>query len=173
MKLFLTIISFPLFFINAIGQKVLYDTGGEKEPFAVAEFGGATGWNLRDGGLSFGPAAAIEITPIENWLELELGVMSSFGTHLKEWDIDFLFKKPWTLSSKSEFMFGVGLVWTHVSDYSVTTNSIGSEIALDFMFWPSAKHRFGWFLEPEYEYGFGQGHEQSVGISGGLLVGIP
>ena len=88
-------------------------------------------------------------------------------------DIDLLFKKPWTLSQKVEFMFGVGLVWTHASDYKVTTNSVGGEIALDFMFWPSAKYRFGWYLEPEYEYNFNKEHEQSVGISGGLLVSIP
>ena len=52
------------------------------------------------------------------------------------------------------------------------TNSVGGEAVLDFMFWPSAKHRFGWYLEPGYEYNFGRGHEQSLGISGGLLISI-
>ena len=41
------------------------------------------------------------------------------------------------------------------------------------MFWPSRKHRFGWYLEPTYEYNFARGHEQSVGITGGLLISIP
>jgi hypothetical protein len=53
------------------------------------------------------------------------------------------------------------------------TNFISGEIAGDFMFWPSSKHRFGWFLEPAYDYSFGGGHQQSIGISGGLLIGIP
>jgi hypothetical protein len=106
-------------------------------------------------------------------LELELGFAATFGAHSREWDLDLLFKKPWSLSQKVEFMFGIGVVWTRSSDFIVSTNSVGGETVLDFMFWPSRKHRFGWYLEPEYEYSFGRGHEQSVGISGGLLVAIP
>jgi len=161
------------FTIKAIGQKALNDSVGGKEPVAVVELGGAASRGITGGGLSFGYSAAVEVTPIENWLELEIGVTPTFGTHLRAWDIDLLFKKPWTFSSKVEFMFGLGVARTHANVYSVTTNSFGGEIALDFMFWPSAKHRFGWYLEPSYEYGFGQGHEQSVGMSGGLLVAIP
>jgi hypothetical protein len=173
MKPFLILIlSFSLA-INALGQKALKDSVGEKESFAFAELGGAASWNLTGGRTSFGYSLAVEVTPIENWLELELGVTPTFGAHLKDVDADLLFKKPWTLSSKVEFMVGFGLAYDHATDYSVTTNAINGEIALDFMFWPSANHRFGWYLEPAYEYGFGQGHEQSLGISGGLLVTIP
>ena len=69
-------------------------------------------------------------------------------------------------------MFGIGPEWVHTKQYGIATNSIAGEAALDFMFWPSGKHRFGWYLEPGYEYGFGRGHERSVGISGGLLIAI-
>ena len=152
---------------NAFAQSV------DKEPAAIVELGGAAGWNLKDGGSSFGPDVAVEVTPIENWLELEAGVTPLFTRHSTEWDTDLLFKKPWTLSKKAEFMFGVGPEWVHTRKYGMTTNSVGGEVVLDFMFWPSAKHRFGWYLEPGYEYNFGRGHEQSVGISGGLLIAIP
>jgi hypothetical protein len=54
----------------------------------------------------------------------------------------------------------------------VTTNSVSGEAAMDFMFWPSAKHRFGWYVEPDYERNFGPAHEQSLGITGGLLIAI-
>jgi hypothetical protein len=70
-------------------------------------------------------------------------------------------------------MFGVGPEWIHTSEYGVRTNSLGGEAALDFMFWPSKRHKFGWYLEPAYDYSFGRGHEQSIGISGGLLIAIP
>jgi len=40
-------------------------------------------------------------------------------------------------------------------------------------FWPSKKHKFGWYLEPSYDYKFGPGHEHSLGVSGGLLISIP
>ena len=145
----------------------------EKETTAVAELGVAPGWNLKDGGSSIGPTVAVEVTPIENWLELEGGVTRLFCRHPTEWDTDLLLKKPWTLSHKVEFMFGVGPEWIHTHANGVGTDSVGGEAVLDFMFWPSGRHRFGWYLEPGYEYDFGRGHEQSVGISGGLLIAIP
>jgi hypothetical protein len=145
----------------------------EKEPAVVVELGGAAGRSLKGGGSSFGPTIAVEVTPIENWLELEGGVTPLFGRHSTEWDTDLLFKKPWTLSHKAEFMFGVGPEWIHTSRYGAVTNSVGGEVALDFMFWPSGRHRLGWYLEPSYDYDFGRGHEQSVGITGGLLIAIP
>ena len=145
----------------------------DDEPAAVVEVGGAAAWSLRDGGSSFGPDFAVEVTPIKNWLELEFGTSPLFTRHSTEWDTDLLFKKPFTLSEKVEFMFGAGPEWIHMRESGVTTNALGGEVVLDFMFWPSAKHKFGWYLEPGFDYSFGQGHERSIGISGGLLIAIP
>jgi hypothetical protein len=111
--------------------------------------------------LSSGPTFAVEFTPIENWLELEMGATPTFGHHTTEWDTDLLFKKPWTLSKKVEFMIGAGPAWIHSKTHNVGANSAGGEAVLDFMFWPTTKHKFGWYLEPGYEYDFGRGHEQS------------
>jgi hypothetical protein len=152
---------------NALAQTV------DKDPVAVVEIGGAANWNFKGGGTSFGPTVAVEVTPIENWLELEAGVTPLFARHSREWDTDLLFKKPWTLSKKVEFMVGVGPEWVHVTKNGITSNSISGEAVLDFMFWPAKKHRFGWYLEPSYEYNFARGHEQGIGISGGLLIAIP
>jgi len=145
---------------------------GDEEPVAIVELGGAAGWSLNDRASSFGPDFAVEVTPIENWLELEAGTTPLFSRHSTEWDTDLLFKKPWTLSDKLEFMAGVGPEWIHTRANGVSTNSVGGELVLDFMFWPSAKHRWGWYLEPSYDYSFGRGHERSVSISGGLLIGV-
>jgi len=144
----------------------------DKDPAAIVELGGAASWNVK-GGSSFGPTVAVEVTPIEKWLELEGGVTPLFTRHSTEWDTDLLFKKPWTLSKKVEFMIGVGPEWTHTRQSGITTNALAGEAVLDFMFWPSAKHKFGWYLEPGYDYSFGRGHEKSLGISGGLLIAIP
>ena len=145
----------------------------EKESAAVLEFGGATAWSFKDSAASFGPSAAVEVTPIENWLELEAGVTPLFRRHSTEWSTDLLFKKPWTLSRKTEFMLGVGPEWIHSINYGVRTNSVAGEAVLDFMFWRSEKHRFGWYLEPSYEYNFARGHEQYLGLTAGLLIAIP
>ncbi len=153
---------------NAFAQSV----DKQADPIAIVELGGAASWNLAGGGSSFGADIAAEITPIENWLELEAGVTPLFTRHSIEWDTDLLFKKPWTFSKKAEFMLGAGPEWVHTRRYGVTKNSIAVEAVLDFMFWPSGRHTFGWFLEPGYEYNFAPGHERSIGISGGLLIAI-
>jgi hypothetical protein len=153
--------------MNAIAQ-----SNSEKEPAAVVELGGAASRTLQSGGSSFGPTLAVEVTPIENWLELEAGVTPLFSPNSTEWDVDLIFKKPWTLSKKAELMIGLGPEWVHTNERNMTANSASAEAALDFMYWPGAKHRLGWYIEPAYEYNFGRRHEQSVGITGGLLIAI-
>ena len=146
-----------------------------KEPkeVAVVELGGAAERSLTEGNSSFGPTAAVEFTPIEHWLEIEAGVTPLFRRHSTEWSVDLLFKKPWTISSKFEFMLGVGPEWTHSNERGIKTNAVGIEFAPDFMFWPSKRHKFGWYLEPSYDYKFGPAHEHSLGVSAGLLISIP
>ena len=125
-------------------QKAIED----KDPLAIVELGAATSWNLSGGAATFAPNLAAEVTPIENWLEIEAGVSPFYTRKSTEWDTDLLFKKPWTISRKAEFMVGVGPEWVHLRQNGKVTNSISGEIAGDFMFWPTGKHRFGWFLEP-------------------------
>jgi hypothetical protein len=156
---------------NAASAHPRQDTG-DKDPVAILELGAATSWNLSGGAATFAPSLAAEVTPIEHWLELEAGVSPFFTRNATEWDTDLLFKKPWTLSPKAEFMLGVGPQWVHLSQNGKVTNTIAGEVAGDFMFWPTGKHRFGWFLEPAYDYSFAKGHQQSIGMSAGLLIGI-
>ena len=78
------------------------------EPAAIVELGGAAARDLKGGGSSFGGDLAVEFTPIEKWLEIETGITPLFRRQSTELDTDLLFKKPWTLSEKVEFMFGVG-----------------------------------------------------------------
>jgi hypothetical protein len=146
--------------------------GESEDTIAIVEIGAATSWNFSGGAATFAPNLAAEVTPIEDWLELEAGVSPFYTRNSIEWDTDLLFKKPWTLSRKTEFMFGIGPEWVHLRQNGRTSNSIAGEMAGDFMFWPAGKHRFGWYLEPAYDYSFAGGHQQSIGMSAGLLIGI-
>jgi hypothetical protein len=139
----------------------------EQEPTAIIELGAASDWNLQ-GASSFGPSAAVEFTPIKDWLEIEVGLSPLFSRGRTEWDTDLLFKKPFTLSDKVEFMIGAGPQWT----FSREGTKIAGEVAADFMFWPTPDRKFGWFLEPAYSYSFSNGHEQSLGMTVGLLIPI-
>jgi hypothetical protein len=140
----------------------------DKEPTAIVELGPAGEWGL-PGTSSDGPSVAVEFTPIKDWLEIEVGVARLFHRGGSEWDTDLLFKKPFTLSDKVEFMVGIGPQWT----FSREGTQTGAEFALDFMFWPTADRKFGWFVEPTYSYSFSRGHEQSLSTSVGLLIPIP
>ena len=141
---------------------------GDKEPTAIVELGPAGEWGL-PGPSSYGPSLAVEFTPIKDWLEIEVGTARMFHGGHGEWDSDILFKKPFTLSDKVEFMVGIGPQWT----FSREGTQTGAEFALDFMFWPTADRKFGWFVEPAYSYSFGRGHEQSLSTTVGLLIPIP
>ena len=144
----------------------------EREPSAILEIGGAGEWGLK-GGSSYGPSLSAEITPIPDVLELEAGVTPFFSHGRTEWDSDLLFKKPYTLSDTTEFMFGLGPSWSHTLGGGKTTDTFGATAALDFMFWPWRARTVGWFIEPSYGYSFGTGHEQSLSMSVGLLIPIP
>jgi hypothetical protein len=155
-----------LFAGHALGQPE------EREPSAIVEIGGAGAWGFK-GGSAYGSDFSVETTPIPDWLELEAGTTTLFSPGQTEWDTDFLFKKPFTLSDTVEFMFGVGPEWEHTVTRGSTADAVAAEAALDFMFWPWAERKFGLYLEPSYDYGFAHGHEQSVTIAGGLLIPIP
>ena len=144
----------------------------DKEPAAIFEIGGAGEAALTHGTPSYGPNVAVEVTPIKEWLEIEVGVMPSFSRSQTQWDTDILFKKPSTLSETTEFMFGVGPEWTHTIKGGKSGDSFGGEAALDFMFWPWPKRRFGWYAEPSYGYSFAGGHEQSMSMTVGILIAI-
>ena len=144
----------------------------EKEPLAIIQLGASGEWGLNGGGFGFGPTAAVEFMPIKNWLEVETGVSTLFSKGQTEWDYDFIFKKPFDLSRYVEFEPGLGPVWIHTVSGGRTTNAIGAETVFEFMFWPTLDRKYGYFLEPSYTYSFAHGHEQSFGVSGGLLIPI-
>jgi len=150
-----------------------YAQSTEKEPAATLELGAEASHSLNGGGSAGGPSFAVEVTPIKEWLELEAGVTPLFSAQATEWDTDLLFKKPWTLSRKVEFMAGFGPEWVHAKHAGEGVNALAGEAALDFMFWPTRKRKFGWYLEPAYDHGFVYSHEQSLGVSGGLLIALP
>jgi hypothetical protein len=83
----------------------------DREPVAILEIGAATSWSIKGGAATFAPNLAAETTPIPNWLELEAGVSPFYTRKSTEWDTDLLFKKPWDISRKSEFMLGFGPEW--------------------------------------------------------------
>lgn len=133
----------------------------------VIELGWEGDWSHADG-FNNGGTVAIETTPVENWLELELGVSVVHQPHGVEIPVDLLFKKPWRLSRTVEFMAGVGPEVIHSTAEHDTFWGL-SGIA-DLMVWPT--ENVGWYIEPAVERTFGNGtHENGLGIAAGLIIG--
>jgi len=144
----------------------------EGEPKAIIEIGAAGEWALTHGSPAYGPNLAVEFTPIKEKLEIEAGVKPFFSRGQTEWDTDLLLKKPYTVSKTVEFMCGAGPEWAHTIQHGKSSNSFAAEGALDFMFWPWPKRRFGWYVEPSYGYSFAGGHQQSATVTVGLLIPV-
>ena len=72
---------------TSFGESSGHPQGGneDKDPIAILELGAATSWNLDGGAATFAPNLAAEITPIENWLELEAGVSPFYTRNSTEW----------------------------------------------------------------------------------------
>jgi hypothetical protein len=148
---------------------------GEKEKDAAAELeiGAAVDWAVPGGSGSFalGPSVGIEVTPIPNWLEIEAELSPMFSNGRTEWETELVFKKPYDLSDSVEMMLGFGPAWLYKSGRGENGGSPGGVLVADFQIWPSAERKYGWFIEPNYNYDFG-GREQSLGVTVGLLIPI-
>ena len=140
----------------------------DKEPSLGFEMAGVGSWGLQHGGSSFGPGVALEYTIIEHWLEIEGGFSPQFSKDQAELDTGFVFKKPFELSKSFEILIGTGPTWVH----KVATDSIAEEAIVEFKYFPWPERHVAIFVEPGYFYDFGKGHEQSLGVTVGLYVGI-
>jgi hypothetical protein len=132
----------------------------------VLEVGAAFASDLSGHTWSRGGTVALEVTPIENWLELEVGVSALRGADGSDLSLDLLFKKPYRLSSRAELMIGMG---PELVRGARRGTSIGVEAVLDFMFWP--RDSIGWYVEPGYELVFHHGTHRALNVTGGLLIG--
>jgi hypothetical protein len=153
----------------AIAAVVLFaepSAAEEKEPIAVLELGGAGAWNMH-GEFGLGPSAALEFEPIKDSLVIEAGLAPLFDrSGHADWDFDLLFRRPFDLSKKVEFEPGIGPTWN-------AAGQVGAQVSFEFMIWTSEAREFGWFIDPSYSVSLASGHQQSVGLSLGLLFAIP
>jgi hypothetical protein len=134
----------------------------------VFELGAAADWS-RSEPVRPGGTFAVEVTPIERWLELETGVTVIRADRTTETSIDLLFKKPWRVSRTFEFMAGAGPEIVHSTGNGGATFG-GLTIVADFMIWP--RTNIGWYVEPGYEATFRNGGTRhGLGIAAGVLFG--
>ncbi len=145
----------------------------EDEPTAVIAVGAIGEWGLTENSASYGGNIFIEATPIDEWLEIELGANALYSNEGKQWETGMLFKIPTTVAKGVEFAYGIGPQWNRKLGNGLITDTFGLEAAIELSIWPGDQNRFGWYFEPSYGLDFGKCHEQSFSFSTGLLIAIP
>ena len=143
----------------------------EHESSVVVELGGGGEWDVHGGAGAYGPYLALEYEVIEHWLEIETAVAPRFSNGQAEVEFELIFKKPFELSKSLEFLIGAGPVWVHRTEEN-PKDSIAGEAIVELVYWPWDDHKVGFFVEPSYSYNFGEGHEQTVGVTAGLHIGV-
>jgi hypothetical protein len=144
------------------------DRSRERDHSIVFEIGAAGDWSRAEG---FHPGAtfALEVTPIEHWLELEVGFSALRADGSAELPVDVLLKKPWEFGHSFEFMIGGGPEIVHSTGPNSRT-FWGIEAVADLMFWP--RRNLGWYVEPGFEVTFPDGTaKRGMAIAAGLLIG--
>jgi len=137
----------------------------EKEPLAVIELGSATTWDIGGGG-SFGPSASVEFQAAKN-ISMEAGLSPLFNNQGRaEWDFDLVVHRQFDLTEPVEFEPGIGPTWA-------SSGQFGATASFEFMIWPWKDRKFGWFVDPSYSVSFSGGHQQSLGLTVGLLIAVP
>jgi hypothetical protein len=141
----------------------------DEEHSIVYELGWAGDYSHAEGVHARGATFAFEVTPVPDRLELEVGVTAIRASGVTETSVDLLFKKPWTLSKRIEFMAGVGPEVIHATGAEAGT-FLGLSAVGDLMFWPM--RNVGLYVEPGYEAAFRAGTtRQGFAMAAGLLIG--
>ena len=142
-------------------------SAAEMEPLAVLGLGAAFERGSTEAQFSRGPSASVEFNVIKDWLEIEVGTSKLFRRGHSELEAEVVFRKPFDLSETTEFMVGLGPMWTRAKGEGTKT---GTTFMLDFMFWSSREKKYGWFIEPSYS--ITKGNERTLAVSVGLLFGV-
>jgi hypothetical protein len=91
------------------------EEGAEQDHLVILELGASGEREISEHTSQVGPAVGLEIEPIENWLEIELGTSTYRSQGARNWEIELPFKKPFRLSSTIEVMPGLGSTWTNTT----------------------------------------------------------
>ena len=143
----------------------------ERDHVVVLELGATGEREISERTSHLGPAVGIEIEPIENLLEIEIGASTYRSRGATNWEIELPLKKPFRLSNSVEIMPGLGPTWAHTTQRGERPSIWGAEAVIDLFFWSSK--RLGWYLEPSYGLTFGNGNKKSVSLTGGIFFAVP
>ena len=144
--------------------------GEDEDHSVVLMLGGAIEQGISETNTNFGPSISAEFNVIPEWLEIEIGTQFLTTNQPHELGGQIIFKKPFSLTSNTEVMLGVGPTINRQFTSEAQGNQYGMALQVDFMFWNSKNS--GWFVSPEYNFGVGASNDRSIGLTFGLIYGF-
>jgi hypothetical protein len=144
------------------------ERGADPERTIILGIGGAGELEVPSITPHAGANIMFEWEAIESWLEIEADLSILRIANGYELPIAVLFKKPFRLTPRFEYMIGLGPQVVRVAGATTETH-YGGEVALDLMYWHTP--RSGAWVEPAYDFTLGTGASQSLGITAGAMVG--
>ena len=134
------------------------------------QFGGVAEWSLASDASRLGPSVSLEQEVIPRQLQIELGFDRFHEANSTESEFEISLKKPFELGPDAELTVGLGPTWARSSGIAAQSHAVDGEFSLDFQF--SLTGRWGWYIEPSYQFGGSQNSDRSAGLSMGLLLGF-
>ena len=108
---------------------------------------------------------------IEHWLEIETAVAPRFSNGQGRSGVRIDFQKA-IRAFQISGVLNRSRASVGASHGRKPQGLIAGEAIVELVYWPWDDHKVGFFVEPSYSYNFGEGHEQTVGVTAGLHIGV-
>jgi hypothetical protein len=160
-------LSFPLTKLHA--QERDDDGDDSNEPPAQLEIGPEVEVPFVGEHPGFGGSITLQVTPIPNWLEFEFGVGALASSGATELEVEFMFEKPFQISSTTEFMIEAGPALSHSSEADEGGTLLNIQTEAGFFIWPN--RNLGWYASVGWSDAPKNG-TQSISVDAGILVPV-
>ncbi len=139
------------------------------EPPTQLEIGPEIEVPLRAEHTGFGGSINLQLTPIPDWLEFELGVSALVSSGNTELEAEFMLEKPFQISNTTEFMIEVGPSLSRSSENDEGGTLLNIQAETGFFIWPNKN--FGWYASVGWSDAPKNG-AQSISAGAGILIPV-
>ncbi len=161
------VLLFPLMTTHA--QERDDDGDDINEPPTQIEIGPETEVPLTAEHSGYGGSINIQLTPIPDWLEFELGVGALASSGNTELEAEFMFEKPFQISSTAEFMIEVGPSVSRSGGGDEAGTLLNIQTETGFFIWPNKN--IGWYASVGWSDAPKNG-AQSISADAGILIPV-
>ncbi len=145
------------------------DAAETNEPPTQLEIGPEIEVPLHTDHPGFGGSVSLQLTPIPDWLEFEIGLGALASSGSGELEAEFLFEKPFEISPTTEFMIEAGPSLSRSTELDEAGTFLNIQAETGFFIWPSKS--MGWYASVGWSDTPKNG-AQSLSADAGILIPV-